>query len=66
MQLSLSDSAAANREPRASLRDLSCSTLPPRACRDLLVVPGVGDAPVHVQLVTLHLVELVACVGVLP
>lgn len=40
--------------------------LSPHACRDLLVMPGVGDASVHVQLVTLHLVELVACVGVLP
>jgi hypothetical protein len=31
-----------------------------------LVMPGVRDAPVHAQLVTLHLVELVAGIRVLP
>lgn len=29
-------------------------------------MPGVRDASVHTQLVTLNLVELVACIGVLP
>jgi len=32
---------------------------------DVLVVPGVGDASVHAELVALHLVEFVPGVGVL-
>lgn len=32
----------------------------------LLVMPGVRDGSVHPQFITLHLVELVAGIGVLP